>query len=185
MPTSKYFFNKFPGEVFIETGTYMGQGVIHAMNAGYEEIISIELSKVLFEDLKEKFSTYKNVTIIQGNSHKILPEMLKKFSKKKIVLWLDAHYSECGTADEDPNPLLKELDAIIQLKESELSFSPTILIDDMRTFTHNSCGFSETEILEKVMKIDKNYLYTREDGFQEETGRIFHKDIACFTSLEK
>lgn len=178
MPCSKDFFKKFSGDVWIETGTYLGDGVAYAIDSGYQEIISIELSEKLSIEAAERFKNNKNVKIINGRAHDVLVEILENFKKKRIVFWLDAHYSACGTAGEDdPQPLLKELSVIKLWKEKNFSPSPVILIDDMRTFSYDQCNFSNKEIIELILSIDKSYQIKLEDGYQEHTKNIFYKDI--------
>jgi hypothetical protein len=165
---SKDFFKKFPGDIWVETGTYFGDGIAQALDAGFERIISIELSKSFYEDAVKRFLNNKNVQIINARAHDVLFDVLNDLPNEKIVFWLDAHYSMCGTAGEDdPNPILKELDAIKRWKKSTNSQTPTILIDDMRTFTYDNCGFSEKEILAALSEIDVNYQFRKEDGMNE------------------
>lgn len=168
MTASKDFFKKFAGDTWIETGTYIGDGISQAVDAGFKRIISIELSKSFVEDATKKFESNKNVQIINARAHDVLFDVLNGLSNDKIVFWLDAHYSMCGTAGEDdPNPILKELDAIKRWKKNSKSQTPTILIDDMRTFTYDNCGFSEKEILASLSEIDVNYQYRKEDGMNK------------------
>lgn len=178
MPFQKDFLKKFPGDVLIETGTYLGDGVAGAIEAGYKQIISIELNKNLATNASKRFEDNKNVKIICGRAHEVLPAILLNFRKEKIVFWLDAHYSACGTSGEDdPQPLLKELAAIEEWKNTfEIEF-PTIIIDDLRTFSYEQCSFSEKEILDAIAKINFGYVFHKEHGFQEHTGVTFHDDI--------
>lgn len=168
MPAAKHFFKKFPGDIWIETGTYQGDGISQAVEAGYERIISIELSERLAADAKQRFEDNHRISIINGKAHEVLPDVLRSLHDKKIVFWLDAHYSACGTAgEEDPNPLMKELKAIKEWRSITNAVLPTILIDDMRTFTYDNCGFSEKEIVQSITEIDSKYLFRREDGPSE------------------
>jgi len=168
VPAQKDFFKKFPGDTWIETGTYYGCGVTQAIDAGFKQIISIELSKNYADYAAKKFENNKNVQIMNARAHEAIPDVLSRLNDKKIVFWLDAHYSMCGTAGEDdPNPILKELDAIKRWKKNSNSQTPTILIDDMRTFTYDNCGFSEKEILASLTEIDVNYQFSKEDGMNE------------------
>jgi hypothetical protein len=178
MPAHRDFFKNFPGNIWIETGTYLGDGIQSALNCGYDKIFSIELSKNLAEDATNRFRTNELVQVIEGRAHTKLPEILKNFSNEKIIFWLDAHYSACGTAGEDdPNPLMKELSAIENWKKQKKAKTPIILIDDMRTFSYSQSGFSLKEIFDSLKRIDENYLFEFADGYQEHTGNIFQKDI--------
>ena len=68
MPFQKDFLKKFPGDVLIETGTYLGGGVGGAIEAGYKQIISIELNKNLAANASKRFEDNKNVKIICGRA---------------------------------------------------------------------------------------------------------------------
>lgn len=156
----------------------MGDGVQSALNSGYDKIFSIELSKDLAENAKNRFRNNELVHVIQGSAHNILSEILENFSNEKIVFWLDAHYSARGTAGEnDPNPLMKELSAIENWKNQKKSITPIILIDDMRTFSYSQSGFSSKEIIDSLKRIDENYFFELVDGYQEHTKNVFSKDI--------
>ena len=99
-------------KIFIETGTYNGDGVELALNNGYEEIISIEFDKKRYEYCKSKFKEYKNVKIIYGDSGLVLSDILKNINQS-ITFFLDAHY--CGDGAEIADkwcPLEKELESI-------------------------------------------------------------------------
>ena len=68
---------------------------------------------------------------MQGDSSKVLPELLDKI-KKPCLFWLDGHYSGGITGKGDLNtPILNELKSIFshQIKDH------VILIDDARCFT--------------------------------------------------
>ena len=53
---SKYKKNNF----FLETGAYLGDGIQQALHAGYEKIISIELSDYHFHLCSRKFHANDN-----------------------------------------------------------------------------------------------------------------------------
>lgn len=182
MPMSNNFLKNFPGDLLIETGTYLGDGVVQALNAGYKSIISIELSRQFYIDAQNKFKEYPNIKIVNNRAHEALFDILAPIKEEQVVFWLDAHYSACGTAGEDdPQPLLKELSIIEKWKHTFDVKSPVILIDDMRTFSYQSCGFSEKEIIQSLKRIDENYNFDRKDGFQEHTQIVFTQDILVAT----
>ena len=41
--------------IFIETGTYLGDGVAHALKCGFKVVVSIELDKKRYEAAKKRF----------------------------------------------------------------------------------------------------------------------------------
>jgi len=127
--TVKEYAYKFSAEIFIETGTYYG-AMILGTKYFFNQIYSIELDKDLYLKAKKLFRKYDNIHILQGDSSKVLPELLNKI-KKPCLFWLDGHYSGGITAKGDLiTPILNELKSIFshQIKDH------VILIDDARLF---------------------------------------------------
>lgn len=83
----------------IETGTCRGEGVQRAINAGFTEILSVELSEELYIHCLKRFLDEKRVTLFEGNSVEQLPKMLE--GKGRCVIFLDAHPSGPGTANHE------------------------------------------------------------------------------------
>jgi hypothetical protein len=70
------------------------------------------------------------VTIVQGDSGKVLPNILLEVNEP-VIFWLDGHYSAGITAKgEKECPIFEELDAIFSSKK----FNHILLIDDARCF---------------------------------------------------
>lgn len=127
----------FRPELFIETGTFLGDTVEYFKDK-FDEIISIELSEELAEKAFSRFAIDSNVQIVQGDSGKLLAELLNK-KHGRVLFWLDGHYSSeffvkeefIKTAKGDKNtPIENELDIVLHS-----SVEPLILIDDARLFT--------------------------------------------------
>ena len=55
-------------DIFIETGTYGGDGVREAIKVGFKEIYSIEFDRKRYENCKNLFKHNENVKIIHGDS---------------------------------------------------------------------------------------------------------------------
>ena len=89
---NKYNYNSY----FIETGSYYGGGIEFAIEAGFKNIISIEITQKYYELCKEKFKNNKNVKIVLGDSVKELGNILSKINKP-VTFWLDGHYTEPST----------------------------------------------------------------------------------------
>ncbi len=148
---------------FLETGTYLGDTTDKA-SRHFPRVITIELSKELFETAKKRFSKKKNITIHQGDSAQLLPKILETM-KDKAVFFLDAHFSMGETAKGNENtPIITELNHI---KKSKITHA-TIIIDDIRMFyeplitlTDNFMqGYpSLNEIVEKILEINPNYQF--------------------------
>lgn len=124
------YAEKFSPTVFIETGTYKGD-MVYAMLNQFEEIFSIELDRTLFEKAKKRFSAYKHVHIMHGQSGELLPKLLKNIMQP-CLFWLDAHWSGGSTAKgELETPIMQELQCILNHTSAE---DHIILIDDARCF---------------------------------------------------
>jgi hypothetical protein len=119
---------------FVETGTHLGdtlayiaQRVVHAT--------SIELDEAYYRAAKQRFVRYPNITLLQGDSAKLLPELVRQL-RTPALFWLDGHYSGGDTAKgELDTPVSAELEAIL---DSPVK-GHVILIDDARCFdgTHD------------------------------------------------
>jgi hypothetical protein len=132
---------KYMNPVFIETGTHMGNGVKEALKAGFSEIYSIEIDEKRYLNCKKIFKENSNVTIILGDSGKVLPSLLKKINKK-ITFWIDAHYCADGAFIGDKwCPMKEEFDAI---KDHHIKDN-TILIDDWRCMENTHTDYSWIE----------------------------------------
>lgn len=116
---------------FIETGTLNGLGVQLALDSGFQWAITIELGDTLHAGARSKFTGNDRVITLQGDSSKVLPEVLETFKGTPFTYWLDGHYSGGVTAlGEKESPLMEELEAILSRGvDGEL-----IYIDDMRIY---------------------------------------------------
>ena len=113
----------------METGTYLGD-MVEAQKKQFKKIITIELGIELFNEAKKRFFNDKNVRIVQGDSGKVLPDILKGITEPAIF-WLDGHYSEGITAKGDKDcPIFEELNAIF----CNSKYNHVLLIDDARCF---------------------------------------------------
>jgi hypothetical protein len=158
---------------YIETGTYLGNGITCVLN-NYNNIHSIELSNKWYDYNVEQFKNNKNVKMYLGDSKQILPELLKSINEP-VTIYLDAHYSGGTTAFGDQEtPLLFELDILKNRKYDDI-----IIIDDCRLLGKTGlcgCGpdhpiyptmsYDWTDITEhKIMNLLKEgYILLKNDG---------------------
>ena len=162
MPASRELFQKYMNPIFIETGTYYGDGVQQAIDAGFKVICSIELSPNLYSHCIERFNS-DNVFLSLGDSAKVLPILLKEINEP-ITFWLDGHYSGEGTAMGSQNtPLLSELDII---KNHPIK-NHTIMIDDLRGWYKDTHGFDTLDLMKIITGINPEYVFKLENGFIE------------------
>jgi hypothetical protein len=115
--------------LFIETGTNFGDAVQATIKV-FDRIYSIELGDELFQKAFHRFRRSPHVTILHGDSGKVLKTLLPKV-ELPAVFWLDGHYSGGITARGDKDtPIVSELESILihPVKKH------VVLIDDARCF---------------------------------------------------
>jgi hypothetical protein len=155
--------NKSQYEVLVETGTYKGD-MVEAQKRNFREIFSIELGMDLFRNAKKRFEGDKSVSIVQGDSGKMLHEIVLRLNEPAIF-WLDGHYSGGITAKgEKECHIYEELDAIFDSRQ----FNHVLLIDDARLFT----GEGDYPTINNVTEFIKN----KNEKYQVE---IKHDIIRC------
>lgn len=141
---------KYSLDTFVETGTYLGSTTDAVKNI-FNKIFTIELDKVLFKRASQKFEIFKNITVFQGDSAKVLPKVLKKI-KNPAIFWLDAHYSKgITTKGAKETPIWEELTAILGHK---IKYH-VLLIDDADAFT----GKNDYPKITKINKIISKHNY--------------------------
>ena len=128
MPITRKILDNYPNPVFIETGTYRGDGILTAIDCGFKEIYSIEITDYYYERSQDIFRLFDNVHLIKGDSAVELSKLLKTIHSP-VTFWLDAHYSGQNTGG-DKSPLWDEIKAI---KERGVP-RDVILIDDMSDY---------------------------------------------------
>jgi len=125
----RYYTAKYAPRILIETGTCWGEMVL-ALQKTFLKIYSIELSPQLYEFCRCRFSRLKHITIINGDSGRLLPKILADINER-CIFWLDAHYSGGPTARGDcDTPIVKELETIA----SHCIKNHVVLIDDANEF---------------------------------------------------
>ena len=141
-------------DVFIETGTYMGDTVDYVKNE-FAELFSIELSGELAEKARKRFQNNSKINIIQGDSTTKLPEILSAINSN-CTFWLDGHYSSefqlgdsyivTGKGDKE-TPIAEELLHIA----SKPFQKHLILIDDARLFNGKN-DYPQKNMLKEFVK---------------------------------
>ena len=149
------------GDTFIETGTYYGDTVQLALNAGFNKIHSVELDTVLFDKAVKRFANNDNVRIWYGDSVDSLKDILALVNGP-ATFWLDAHASgELVGGKSGGSPVVDEL-TIIQAHSCN---EHTIFIDDRRLFGSAEWSFvKEEDAMELLRKINPNYKILYLDG---------------------
>lgn len=162
------YATKFNCDVFVETGTFLGE-TVQFMKDHFNELHSFELQPELARDAIIKFKSFNNVYIYEGNSSHLLPSLLPNMDEG-IIFWLDAHYSsEFWLGDryivtakgEKETPIVEELQVILKFQQK----INVILIDDARCFNGKNDYPTKKELLSMLYKngISKNQILIKND----------------------
>lgn len=176
------------GEIFVETGTYMGDTVRLAKQYGFKTIHSIELNDELYEKNKRDFADDISIKLWHGDSVECMPRILDTIHDE-ATFWLDAHASGPLVGGQyGPCPLELELRAIagkelLKLVQGQMKRmidrrpinTHTIFIDDRRLMgTQEWGGVSEQTILNVLKFINPDYKIIYLDGH-------IPNDVICAT----
>ena len=138
--------------IYIETGTYRGNGVDWALKH-FEIVHSIEISERFYNPCIERYKFQYRAKLHLGDSRIKLGEILKKCNKPCFI-FLDAHGD---INDQGPNPLYEELQTI---KNHSIK-NHIILIDDLRRIGDPSdpcwSKISINELKDQLQKINSKY----------------------------
>ena len=141
-------------ENFVETGTYYGDTLEMVARTGVK-CWSVELSEDLFNFSVNRLRNYDNVTIINNDSAKAIPEILDGLDEPAFF-WLDGHYSGAGTAlGEKVSPISEEILAIM----GHSIKTHVIYIDDARLFNGEDDYPVMAEFLSRLEEYP-DYTYT-------------------------
>jgi hypothetical protein len=150
LPKEHNIFKDYLNKYFVETGSLCGDGILKAIEAGFENIISIELSEKHYNFCVDKFKNIPYVKLIKGDSGKILYDIIININEP-ITFWLDGHYSGDNTAKSDLSmPIINyELE---QISKHSIK-NHTIIIDDLR-------GMNKKEIENMILQnISNDYKF--------------------------
>jgi hypothetical protein len=156
-------FHGHPNRYFVETGSFGGEGIQKALNAGFSEIHSLDIELSFVRHCRQRFSNQPNVHIWLRDSGTQLLEVIENL-KAPITFWLDGHRGTPGPEGQKNTPLMEELD---QIKRHPIK-THTILIDDLHCCNTILFDFlSREDIVNKVLEINPNYTITFEPGGDE------------------
>lgn len=158
-PSRTELFRKYKGDadVFIETGTYLGEGIRAALNAGFETVVSFEKNAELCEVVRKRYDNSKfsgNVTIINADtSGMTFFDEIFRYKSRKVLFWLDAHRMGAGGIVGEDYPLTREISAI-----NRIFMTSTVLMDDVRLFERY--GTSPEEIMSHFSQSNLCYCFS-------------------------
>lgn len=163
-------FSLFPNNYFVETGSYYGNGIQSALEAGFKNIISIEITEKYFKHCSNRFKNNSNVQVIFGDSVKKLPEVINNIHEP-ITFYLDGHwdFDEEETRGVFDFPLYPELE-IIRVHPVK---THTIIIDDVRLID-SLWNLSTDLIVKKLLWINPDYKLEFFDGYAEKDVLVAH-----------
>lgn len=139
--------------VFVETGTWTGDTTQKALDLGFKEIRTVELSNDLFNKAVNRFKNNSNVKLYNGSSDQKIHEMIGDINDQ-ILFWLDAHYSGGDTAlGKEISPLYKELDIIAKHPRKD----HIILIDDIRDVHNGYMRVTLDGLIQRIKLINSQY----------------------------
>ena len=105
--------------------------MVEAQRNNFRKIISIEVADELWKKAVTRFNKYKHISILKGDSGKILPVVTKELNEQAIF-WLDGHYDFGITSKGEKDcPILEEIDAILK---SNKGLNHILLVDDAISF---------------------------------------------------
>jgi hypothetical protein len=142
------------GNICIETGCLVGDGIRAALDAGFSCVVSIEIDPKLAKKARKRFRGAP-VFIISGNTVEQLPILLQRIHEP-VTFWLDAH-------PVDSSPVLLELASI----EQHHIKTHTILIDDRRLMGTDWKNVSEDVVVATLMRINPTYEISYAPGYVE------------------
>jgi hypothetical protein len=175
-------------KIFVETGTYLGDTVQLALDAGFDLVHTIEVDQDMFDKCHARFKDNSNVKLWFGDSVDIIPQIADQLVEP-ATFWLDAHASgPLQGGRYAPCPLVLELESIYGKKklrftengsemyrEKSSIDTHTIMIDDRRLLGSAEWGFvQEKQIMDLLFAINPNYKIVYLDGHQA-------NDIICAT----
>lgn len=147
-------------DVFVETGTGLGGGVLLALNSGFQTAYSIELSQV---NLRRACGSLRGFLesgrahVFGGDSRFVLRSILPLFAGQNIVAFLDSHGPEC--------PLLYEIETL-----AAHVGGLQLLVDDVRLMQTHRWGFDladvEAAIAEHLPKLTLAAKYDTRGGVE-------------------
>jgi predicted O-methyltransferase YrrM len=124
--TVRDYARQYGLRVLVETGTYYGE-MVAAMKNRFAEIYSVEFDSALARRAAKKFSRWPHIHIVEGDSQKAVPELLKSI-RQPALFWLDAGYYGWAGLQGDKQRLTSELEAVLRHSTRE----HVILMDDAR-----------------------------------------------------
>jgi len=149
-------FEEYKNNIFIETGSHLGDGIQRAVDIGYRQIYSMEINHKYYHKCVARFKRNGNVHLLLGDSLDWLPKILKSINEP-CTFWLDAHMSKISRNC----PTLEEIKLIGQHKIKKHTF----IIDDMQDFgTAAHENIKMEDLMYAILDINPDYDFLLESS---------------------
>lgn len=156
--------------IFVETGTFHGNGVLRALAEGYRKVISLEVYEPLYKENLERFADKikdGKVELFLGDSAHIIGDIVKDI-EDPIYFWFDAHdqtMNEAGVGD-CKCPIVRELCSIMKKRPVDRRRMDVLAIDDMRLIENRNIGWGIDlgELYEAIWQYNKDFSLERAPG---------------------
>lgn len=142
--TAREYGARYKLKILVETGTYYGE-MVAAMKKHFEKIYSIECDPDLAREATRKFERDSRIHILEGDSARVLPELLKSLAEPALF-WLDAGYWGWENLRRDPQRLSIEVESIL----ANAVKGHVILLDDARCLNGENGALSLAEFESRV-----------------------------------
>jgi hypothetical protein len=128
----------------VETGTYYGE-MVAAMRNRFDEIYSVELDSALARRAQKKFSRWAHIHILEGDSQRVVPELLQSLDRPALF-WLDAGYYGWAGLQGNKQRLTSELEAVL----GHRVHNHVILMDDARGLNGQNGAPTVAELKQRI-----------------------------------
>lgn len=165
------------GSIFVETGTYRGDGIKQALDFGFQKVYSCDINQELLEYSRARFVGDGRVQIMDMDSCDFLDALIGDvvypggyFQNDRVTFWLDAHRSGPLPGGKNGDcPLVPELNIIGKSQRKD----HTIFIDNKALFGSAEWGgVTLKETIDAIYRINPDYKIIELDG-------VFKDDIVC------
>jgi len=130
--------------ILVETGTYYGE-MVAAMKAHFDRLYSVEFDPQLAQRAVRKFARWPHIRILEGDSQKVVPDLLKSIGQPSLF-WLDAGYYGWAGLQGDQQRLTTELEAILRHPLP----GHVILMDDARGLNGQNGSLTVAELKQRI-----------------------------------
>ncbi|MEM1282613.1 MAG: hypothetical protein AAGG81_03585 [Chlamydiota bacterium] len=149
-------------KIFVETGTFCGDSVQKALDAGFKHVYSLEINPKEHMISRKRFARQRNVHLFLKDSSYQLWDVISSIHEP-ITFWLDAHngFPDPNAVGVSNTALMGELE---QIKRHPIK-NHIILIDDLHCCDTLLFDYlSLQDIVDKIMEINPEYNITFVDG---------------------